>query len=277
MGVPRKVSDRIIAGLKRLVPIIQQQRTRDVSEADTVTLVKDVLADVLGYDKYSELTGEFAIRGTYCDLAVRIDDRVCELIEVKAIGVTLNDRHLRQAVDYAANQGIEWVLLTNSVTWQLYHIIFAKPIDFRLVAVMDLTSLDTRKEDDLELAYAFTKEGFKKGVPAAIRDRQDATSRFLVAALLLHNENVRSVLRRELRRVVDVNVTEDEILKVLEVDVIKRDALEGPPAQEAAKRVKAAGDRPLRTESKNDGQCGTGDETDGRPDGAESSMKVEQL
>lgn len=250
MAVPKKVSERIIAGLKRLVPIIQQQRTRDVSEADTVTLVKDLLAEVFGYDKYSELTGEFAIRGTFCDLAVRLDDRVCELIEVKAVGVTLNDRHLKQAVDYAANQGIEWVVLTNASAWQLYHIIFAKPIDFRLVASMDVTSLDARNEEDLELAYAFTKEGFKKGVPGAIRDRQDATSRFLIAALLLHNENLRNVLRRELRRVVDVNVNEDDILKVLEVDVIKRDALEGPHAQEAAKRVKSAGDRPLRSETK---------------------------
>jgi hypothetical protein len=44
-------------------------KDRDVSEADTVTIVKDLLAEVFGYDKYAELTGEFAIRGTYCDLA----------------------------------------------------------------------------------------------------------------------------------------------------------------------------------------------------------------
>lgn len=43
------------SGLKRLVPIILQQRAKDISEADTVTLVKDVLADVFGYDKYAEL------------------------------------------------------------------------------------------------------------------------------------------------------------------------------------------------------------------------------
>lgn len=248
MAVPKKVIDRMTAGLKQLVPILEQQRARDVSEADTVTLVKDLLKEVFGYDKYTELTGELCIRGTYCDLAVRLDDKVCEIIEVKAIGVTLNERHLRQAVDYAANKGVEWVILTNAVNWQLYHIIFAKPIDYRSVAEMDITNVDCRNEEDIELAYAFTKEGFKKGVPGSMRDRQDATSRFLLAALLLHNENVRSIVRRELRRVVDVNVTEEEIVKVLESEVIKRDAVEGPPAEEATARVKKSGDRSLRTE-----------------------------
>lgn len=188
MAVPKKVADRIATGLKRMVPIVQQQRARDVSEADTVTLVKALLADVFGYDMFAELTGELAIRGTYCDLAIRLDDKICQLVEVKAVGLTLTERHLKQAVDYAANQGIEWVILTNGVVWQLHHVIFSKPIGNRLISEMNVVCLDWRKEEDLEQAYAFTKEGFKKGVPTALRDRQDATSRFLLAALLLNNE-----------------------------------------------------------------------------------------
>lgn len=46
------------SGLKRLLPIVEQQKSRDVSEADTVTIVKDLLSEVFGYDKYAELTGE---------------------------------------------------------------------------------------------------------------------------------------------------------------------------------------------------------------------------
>jgi len=30
------------------------------------------------------------------------------LVEAKAIGVELKDLHVRQAIDYGANQGIEW-------------------------------------------------------------------------------------------------------------------------------------------------------------------------
>lgn len=240
MAIPKKVLDRMAAGLKRLVPIVGQQRARDVSEADTVSLVKHILDEVFGFDKWAELTGEFAIKGTRCDLAVRLDDKVCELIEVKAIGLALQQRHLKQVVNYAANQGVEWVILTNAVVWQLHHVMFAKPIASRLITDIDITSLDWRKQEDLERAYPFTKEAFKQGVPAAIRDRQDATSRFLLAALVLNNRDVVSVIRRELRKVVDVFVTPEEVAKVLESEVIKRDVFEGPLAEEAAKRVKQA-------------------------------------
>ncbi len=127
MAIPVRVKERVVSELKKMIPVIAAQRARDVSEADTVTLVKDVLSYVFGYDKYSELTSEFAIRGTYCDLAVKINDKLVQLIEVKSVGTALDDRHVKQAIDYAANQGVEWVLLTNATVWRLYQVMFAKP------------------------------------------------------------------------------------------------------------------------------------------------------
>src|SRR5690606_26386826 len=109
-------------------PILAAVKSRDIGEADTVTIVKDLLADVFGYDKYAELTSEYSIRGTFCDLATKIDGALQTLIEVKAIGLELKDHHVKQAIDYAANQGVDWVLLTNGVQWRVYHVIFAKPI-----------------------------------------------------------------------------------------------------------------------------------------------------
>jgi hypothetical protein len=88
-------------------------RSRDVGESDTVLIATDFLADVLGYDKYSEITAEFVIRSTFCDLAIRTNGQLRFLIEVKAIGTDLKENHLRQAADYGANQGADWVLLTN--------------------------------------------------------------------------------------------------------------------------------------------------------------------
>jgi len=180
---------------------------------------------------------------------VKLDEKIVQLIEVKAVGLTLNDRHLKQAIDYAANQGIEWVVLTNAINWQLYHVIFGKPIDKRLVLDINITSVDPRKDDQLEMLYPLSKEGMMKGAPAALRDRQDATSRFLLAALLLYNEQVLNIVRRELRRVVDVNVSDDDILKVLQGEVIKRDAVEGPQSDEAAHRIKRGARKSLRTET----------------------------
>ena len=237
MGVPNKVRERMQNALKRMVPIIAQQKLRDVSEADTVTLVKDLLCDVFGYDKYAELTSEHAIRGTFCDLAVKVDEKLIMLIEVKSVGSALDDRHVKQTVDYASNQGVEWVVLTNGGTWRLYQVIFAKPIDKRLLCELDLQNIDAKSDDGCDCLWLFSKEGFMRGAHIELRDRQDATSRYLLSALLVENDAVVNAIRRELRRVVDISVGADEIVKVLRAEVIKRDTLEGPHAEDAIRRV----------------------------------------
>ena len=109
MPISPRVADRLAAGLKRYQPVLTAARSRDVNESDTSMIVTDILGEVFGYDKYSEITRELCIRGTFCDLATRINDKFQLLIEVKAIGLGLKDAHIKQAVDYAANQGIEWV------------------------------------------------------------------------------------------------------------------------------------------------------------------------
>jgi len=104
MAIPKRDHERISASMKRLMPIIVQQRARDISEAGTVTLVKDLMSDVLGYDEYTDLTGEYAIRITFCDLAVKFKQKLAILCEVKVIGTNLDDRYIKHAIDYAANQ-----------------------------------------------------------------------------------------------------------------------------------------------------------------------------
>ena len=61
-----------------------------------------------GYDKYAEITSEHMISDTFCDLAVKLDGALALLIDVNAIGLELTDAHIKQAVDYAANQGCDW-------------------------------------------------------------------------------------------------------------------------------------------------------------------------
>src|SRR5215217_6052726 len=95
--IPAKLSARLAVGIKRFQPILDSARARDVSEADTVTIVKDVLAEILGYDKYAEVTSEHLIRATYCDLAVKLDGKLAWLIEVKSAAVDLKDQHIKQA------------------------------------------------------------------------------------------------------------------------------------------------------------------------------------
>lgn len=140
MKIPKKVVERIATTIKTFQAVAASHKSKDVSEADTVTLIKDILSDCFGFDKYHELTSEQQIRGTFCDLAVKIDGKIKYLIEVKAAGVSLNDSHLRQALAYGANQGIEWVVLTNAVEWRLHRIKFGQPIDHEEVSSFNYQS-----------------------------------------------------------------------------------------------------------------------------------------
>src|SRR5215472_9446229 len=106
-SIPAKAVERIREGLKRFQPILTSAKARDVNESDTVVIVGDMLQAVFGYDKYSEITSEHMIRGTFCDLAIKLDGKIAFLLEAKAIGIDLKDQHVKQAVDYAANQGVE--------------------------------------------------------------------------------------------------------------------------------------------------------------------------
>ncbi len=179
-SIPKKVGERLVAGIKKYQPILVAAKARDVGEADTVTIIKDMLSDIFGYDKYTDLTSEYAIRGTYCDLATKIDGVLQTLIEVKAIGLDLKDQHVKQAVDYAANQGVDWVLLTNGMCWRVYHLTFAKPIDHELVVDIDFSTLSTRSEHDLELIYLWCKEGWQRSVLGEYHTQRQALSRFFI-------------------------------------------------------------------------------------------------
>jgi hypothetical protein len=247
MAIPKKVSERLVAGVKRYQPIVVAAKARDVGEADTVTIVKDMLADVFGYDKYAEVTSEFAIRSTYCDLALKVDGVLQTLIEVKAIGLELKETHVKQAIDYAANQGVDWVLLTNGICWRVYHVVFAKPIDQELVVNIDFSTLNPRLEADMELLYLWCKEGWQKSMLTDYHTQKQALSRFFVGAMLL-TDPVLEVIRRELRRVSpDVKIDTDQISAVLTTEVIKREVLEGDKADEARKKINRAAAKALRT------------------------------
>lgn len=253
-----RVAERLTAGLKRYQPILAAAKSRDVNESDTSMIATDILADVFGYEKYSEITRELCIRGTFCDLATRIDGKFQMLIEVKAIGLELKEPHIKQAVDYAANQGIEWVGLTNGHVWRVYKVIFAKPIDAEPVLDIDLLALNPKSADDLESLYHLTRESMLKSGLYAYHDHKQATSKFYLAAVVLSDPVLESV-RRELRRLSDAKLDVEQLREALKTEVLKREVLEGDKAESARRKVGKSAGKALRTRKEKDGGDGAAD------------------
>ena len=245
--VPSKVAARLSTSIKRFQPIIASAKSRDANESDTVIIVTDMLSEVFGYDKYSEVTSECSIRGTWCDLAIKIDGAFEYLIEVKAIGLELKDSYTKQAVDYSANKGTDWVILTNAEIWRIYKVTFSKPIESELVVEINFSQLDPKKASDLELLYNLTREGLMKSALGEFHTQQQALSRFFMGALVISNP-VLEVIRRELRRISpDVRIDLEQIKSVLVNDVLKREVVESDKAGEARKKVNRAAGKLLRT------------------------------
>ncbi len=245
-SIPKRVEDRLVAGIKKYQPLLALAKSKDVNESDTVVLLNDMLADLFGYTKYFEITSEFAIRGTYCDLAIKLDNKIAVLVEAKAIGHELKDQHVKQAVDYAANQGVEWVVLTNGAHWRIYKVIFGKPIAQDLVCEFDFLTIDPKDENHLGLLFLLTKEGWAKSAVSDFDEQRQALSRFFVGATIL-SEPVLSVVRRELKRVSpDVRIETEQIRQVLLQEVIKREIVEGEKFAAAEKTLSRAAGKPLR-------------------------------
>ncbi|WP_435642114.1 type I restriction enzyme HsdR N-terminal domain-containing protein [Micavibrio aeruginosavorus] len=246
MSVPAKAAERIKTSLKRFQPILQSAKARDVNESDTVTIITDMLEHIFGYDKYTEITSEYAIRGTFCDLALKIDGKLVMLMEVKAIGLDLKEQHLKQAINYAANEGIEWVSLTNGVEWRIYRVSFGKPINFELVESFNMLDLAVKDKSSIDVLSLLAKEGIVKSKLELHHSHKQILNRFTVGAIVM-SETVVSAVRRELRRMSpEAKISEDEIKELLANEVIKREVIEGEKAQQAQKKVSKAEKKALR-------------------------------
>ena len=251
-SIPSKVRDRLSSGIKRFQPVLASAQSRDVNESDTVIIITDMLSEVFGYDKYAEVTSETAIRGTYCDLAVKLNGSLAFLIEAKAIGQDLKDAYLKQAIDYAANQGIDWVVLTNGMLWRIYKVIFSKPIDQELIAEINFTTLDPRDEDHLSLLFLLSKEGWIKTALHEYFDQKQALSRFCLAAVVL-SEPLLKAIRKQLKALSpDVKIDIEQIQHVLEHEVFKREVVEGDKAQEACRRLSKLLSKAAKANAKDD-------------------------
>lgn len=155
-----KRRDALKANVKSFLPIIQQAKARNANESDTSNIVHKFFQDVLGWD-FMDLTSEYKIKNTFCDLAIKVDGQILLLIEVKAIGLNLKEEHLRQASAYAAHEGVNFVLLTNGEIFRLYHVGFGDKIT--VASVMEVNLGQPLALEDYTELYFLSKHSLPKG------------------------------------------------------------------------------------------------------------------
>lgn len=231
--IPSKVIERFKNNLNKIQKVIEQAKIRDINEADTVVIVADILSDIFGYDKYTEITREYAIKNTYCDLAIKVDGVLKFLIEVKSIGTTLSEKHYQQTLDYGANNGTEWIVLTNGLVWRIYKVKFEKPIHTDLVCEFILTDLKLKNQNDIDKLFILCKEGLKKNAIDEFTQHKMVVNKYYIGAII-QSDSILDLIRKELKKIDTLLKVENDEIKILIInDVIKRELLESPEALDA--------------------------------------------
>lgn len=237
-NIPQKVSERLAITIKKYQPILQEAKDKDKNEADTVTIISNMLHEVFGYDQYKEITREYAIKSTFCDLAIKVDDSVKFLIEVKAIGSKLNVSHINQATQYGANVGIEWVVLTNGIHWIFYKMNYGSKIMHQQISEIDFLSLKPKSTSDHDLLFILCKEGLKKAAIEEYHEYKKIVNKYYIGSIIL-SESIIDVICRELKKTSPgLKIDTTEIEYILKNDVLKRELVEDDQALEAMEQYK---------------------------------------
>lgn len=198
--------------------IILQAEKGDVNEAETRRRIERIFENVMGFDPFTHLSRERAVRGAgeteHVDFAVHLEGgeeaRPVVMVEIKRVVVDLARKHLKQITSYAIDAGCEWALLTNGREWRLYHVVFGQPPETREVRSWNL--LTDEVSDLVENFDLISLRSLKRG---SLDELWQKTSVLLPRNLLeaIVCEDTLGSIRRQLRKKSGFLLQPEDVLK----------------------------------------------------------------
>ena len=222
------IDKRALVNLKKFAAVFKGARDRNASEADTVTYLDGFFKEVLGYDPLvGEIRKEIQVEDGYCDIAIVLDGKPNQectpefLVEAKsAEHKKLTVKNIAQAESYASHFPVNWVLLTNGIDWQLYHLTFGNGIDRDLV--FELNFLEEMEKNNVDSVWdklsILAKENVKDGSLETYYEQKQLLSPKNIVDILLGEEvlaKVRWKLNRKASERLEIKVVFDAVLHVL--------------------------------------------------------------
>lgn len=198
---------------------LTKKQNLEVDESATRIMVNNFLTSALGYLELDDIKTEYNIRGEYADYVIQLARKKHIVIEVKSIQIDLNDRHLRQSLSYAANEGIDWILLFNGKQIKLFRVLFGKPISYHAVFDYDLSDLTAIKQAANEIIN-LTKKSVAKGELDIYWKRFDAlTPTSLTKAI--YTEDVIRAIRLRLKKNCGINFDQQDVAVAVQELLLK--------------------------------------------------------
>lgn len=168
-----------------------------LDESATRIMTNYFLTEILGYRELEEIKTEYRIRSEYADYVIQLKRKKHFVVEVKSIELDINERHLRQSLSYAANEGIDWILLLNGREIHLYRVNFGKPVTTTLIYKLDLLDTADFKKAP-ELIWYLSKKAVERKELETFWKRTNALNPNNLVKLLYSEEIVKR-LRNDLK------------------------------------------------------------------------------
>jgi hypothetical protein len=198
--------------------VVEQSLKADVNEAETRRRIERIFESVMGYDPFTHLSRERAVRGSgeteHVDFAIQLEAgesaRPIIMVEIKRVAVDLARKHLKQVASYAIDAGCEWAVLTNSREWRLYHVSFGQPPETR-----EIRSWDLLTDDVSDLVDGFDLISLRSLQRGALEELWQKTSVLLPRTLLeaIVFEKTLNSIRHQLKKRTGVRVTSEDVVK----------------------------------------------------------------
>lgn len=207
--------DRLCQKIEEIRAKLEKLRRHTLNETSTRTIIIDPLLESLGWDirDPDEVQLEYpTVDGKSVDYALKISKKTVLLVEAKCLDDPLTDvKAITQVVGYAANDGVEWCVLTNGVLWKVYRSVEKCPAPEKLMFEVSLNPPESEGISTERIAkqiWRFSRDEMAKGALDALGE-QTFTDNKVEKAL----EALMADAPRALLNLIKSRTTADEDLK----------------------------------------------------------------
>jgi hypothetical protein len=208
--------------IESLQPKLDKHRNKDLKETPTRTIFIDPILLALGWDVRNSDDVELeypTIDGKSVDYAAKINEKVVLLIEAKSLDDSLTDmKAVTQVVGYAANEGIDWCILTNGAKYKVYctRQKGAAPDKLLFDVSLDLTKNNGKSNQEVaDCLLRFSKDSVANGVLEKLGEEIFTKSK-ISKALDNMFQNPPKTIIRELRNAIgDDSIKSSQVQKII--------------------------------------------------------------
>jgi predicted type IV restriction endonuclease/predicted transport protein len=215
--------------MKEIVKCIQalrlqfeRHRKGGLKEYPTRTIFIDPLLGALGWDVRDpdEVVLEHpTVDGKSVDYAMKVNRKVVLHLEAKQLGDPLDDvKSITQVVGYAANDGVEWCVLTNGVRYKVYKASEKASAPDKLLFEVSIDTDDSNGLTIEELAKQFSRlsrDSMAEGILDQLGTEIFTTGKVRKALDRLFTEASPSLIRLIRKTMSDSSVTPSQITQAL--------------------------------------------------------------